>query len=272
MDDEDGQPVGVITGAASGIGLATAHVLARRGYRLVLADIEASRLETAAAGFTSSAEPLRRATDVSDKQAMQDLADATFERFGRADVLFLNAGVAVGGPTLEMSHEDWSWVIGVNLWGAIHGVEAFLPRMASTGSGGHLLFTASFAGLVPNVGLGPYVVSKYGVVGLAEVLHRELRSQHIGVSVLCPMRVATDIESSERNRPVRYGGPESSPRIPGQHDPNSGMRGRIIPVESVAEAVADAIGTDRLYILPHEESRAMIRRRFERIDRAFEDQ
>jgi len=271
MDKEKGRPVAVITGAASGIGLATAHVLDQRGYRLVLADIEASRLKTAAAGLTSSAAPLQRVIDVSDRQAVEGLAAATFDRFGRADVLFLNAGVAVGGPIAEMTHEDWSWVLGVNLWGAIHGVETFLPRMVSTGGGGHLLFTASFAGLVPNVGLGPYVVSKYGVVGLAEVLHRELRSQHIGVSVLCPMRVATDIDSSERNRPAKYGGPESSPRIPGQRDSSSGMAGSIISVESVAIAVADAIGTDRLYILPHEESRAMIRRRFERIDRAFEN-
>lgn len=263
-------PVAVITGAASGIGLATSHILAGRGYRLVLADVEVPQLETAAARLRASTEVVEVVTDVSDKQAVDALAVAAFERFGRTDVVFLNAGVAVGGPITQMTHDDWSWVIGVNLWGPIHGVEAFLPRMVEAGNGGHLLFTASFAGLVPNVGLGPYVVSKYGVVGMAEVLHRELRPAGIGVSVLCPMRVATNVGSSERNRPEALGGPESSPRIPRQDDPDSGRSGRVIPVAAVATAVADAIGTDRLYVLPHEESRPMIRRRFERIDRAFD--
>jgi short-subunit dehydrogenase len=112
-------------------------------------------------------------------------------------------------------------------------------------------------------------VSKYGVVGLAEVLHRELRPHNIGVSVLCPMRVATDIGNSERNRPAVYGGPTASPPVPGQSAENSEMAGRVLPVELVADQVVRVIGTSQLYILPHEESRAMIRRRFERIDRAF---
>jgi NAD(P)-dependent dehydrogenase (short-subunit alcohol dehydrogenase family) len=270
MENSSTSPVAVLTGGASGIGLATARLLADRGYRLVLADIEESRLRSASAGFDAKTEVLEVVTDVSDKDAVDRLADATFDRFGRADVLFLNAGVAVGGPTVEMSHADWSWVVNVNLWGPIHGVEAFLRRMIDQGGGGHLLFTASFAGLAPNVGLGPYVVSKYGVVGLAEVLYRELRPDGIGVSVLCPMRVSTDIDNSERNRPEGLGGPGNSPAIPAQDDPNSGMAGRVLPVEEVARQVVDAIGTDRLYIVPHEESRQMIRRRFERIDRAFD--
>jgi NAD(P)-dependent dehydrogenase (short-subunit alcohol dehydrogenase family) len=270
MENSSTSPVAVITGGASGIGLATARLLADRGYRLVLADIEESRLRSASAGFDSKTEVLEVVTDVSDKDAVDRLADTTFDTFGRADVLFLNAGVAVGGPTVEMSHADWSWIVNVNLWGPIHGVEAFLRRMIDQGGGGHLLFTASFAGLAPNVGLGPYVVSKYGVVGLAEVLYRELRPEGIGVSVLCPMRVSTDIDSSERNRPEGLGGPGNSPKVPAQDDPNSGMAGRVLPVETVAGQVVDAIGTDRLYIVPHEESRQMIRRRFERIDRAFD--
>lgn len=269
MTNASASPVAVITGAASGIGLATARMLADRGYRLVLADVEEPRLVSAGADLGTRTELIEVVTDVSDKDAVDGLAEATFAAFGRTDVLFLNAGVAVGGPVVEMGHGDWSWVLGVNLWGAIHGVEAFLPRMVEQGTGSHVLFTASFAGLAPNVGLGPYVVSKYGVVGLAEVLHRELRSAGIGVSVLCPMRVATNVDSSERNRPDSYGGPSASPTVPEQSDPNSPMAGRILPVETVAAEVVAAIGTDRLYIVPHEESRAMIRRRFERIDRAF---
>jgi NAD(P)-dependent dehydrogenase (short-subunit alcohol dehydrogenase family) len=264
-------PTAVITGAASGIGLATARLLAARGYRLVLADVEAERLRDAAARLGSRVESLEVVVDVSNKREMDQLADITFEQFGRPDVLFLNAGVAVGGPVVDMTHADWSWVLGVNLWGPIHGIEAFLPRMVDAGSGGHVLFTASFAGLVPNVGLGTYVVSKYGVVGLAEVLHRELRSKGIGVSVLCPMLVATDVDSSERNRPAVYGGPHSSPKVPAQSDPTSPLSGRILPVETVALAVIEVIGTSRLYVLPHEESRSLIRRRFDRIDEAFDD-
>ena len=125
----------------------------------------------------ASTDVLGVVTDVADKASVDALADATYSRFGQADVVFGNAGVAVGGPIVEMSHDDWRWIIDVDLWGPVHGVEAFLPRMVEAGNGGHLLFTASFAGLVPNVGLGPYCVAKYGVVALAEVLHRELRPQ-----------------------------------------------------------------------------------------------
>jgi NAD(P)-dependent dehydrogenase (short-subunit alcohol dehydrogenase family) len=166
-----------------------------------------------------------------------------------------------------MTHEDWRWVIDVDLWGVIHGVEAFVPRLVEQGEGGHVLATASFAGLVPNVGLGAYCVAKYGVVALMEVLHRELRANDIGASVLCPMRVRTAIDDSGRNRQADYGGPEA------QHYPkveDGQMAGRVIAVEAVAALVVDGIRRNKLYLLPHEESREMIRRRFARIDRSFE--
>lgn len=261
--------VAVITGGASGIGFETARLLAAAGSRLVLADIEPGALERAETTLGGVTEVLGVVTDVASKESVDELADATYSRFGRADIVFGNAGVAVGGPVVEMSHDDWRWIIDVDLWGPIHGVEAFLPRMVEAGEGGHLLFTASFAGLVPNVGLGPYCVAKYGVVALAEVLHRELRGDGIGVSVLCPMRVSTNIGTSERNRPVELGGAEASPRVADQAEDNRDMAGRVLSVGEVAEHVVDAIGTDRLYIVPHEESRAMVRRRFERIDRAY---
>src|SRR3954451_10440789 len=233
--------VSVITGGASGIGLATAQRLAAAGSRLVLADIEQGALDRATADLGATTEVLGVVTDVSDKASVDALADATYSRFGRADVVFGNAGVAVGGPVVEMSHEDWRWIIDVDLWGPVHGVEAFLPRMVEAGNGGHLLFTASFAGLVPNVGLGPYCVAKYGVVALAEVLHRELRDDNIGVSVLCPMRVGTNIGSSERNRDARYGGAESSPRVPEQGDANNDLAGEVLNVDDVAALVVRAI-------------------------------
>jgi NAD(P)-dependent dehydrogenase (short-subunit alcohol dehydrogenase family) len=261
--------VAVITGGASGIGLATAEALAKEGTKLVLADVEEKALETAAAKLRASgAAAIGVVTDVTSRAAVEALADATWKHFGRADVVFNNAGVAVAGPVTGMTHADWRWVIDVDLWGVIHGVEAFVPRLVEQGEGGHVLATASFAGLVPNLGLGAYCVAKYGVVALMEVLHRELRPHEIGASVLCPMRVRTNIDESGRNRQPGYGGPEA------QHYPkleDGQMAGRVIDVSEVAALVVKGIKRNQLYLLPHAESRAMIRRRFERIDRAFEE-
>ena len=260
--------VAVITGGASGIGFASAEALAREGAKLVLADIEAETLDAAVTKLrTSGADAIGVRTDVTDRKAVEALAEATWKHYGRGDIVFNNAGVAVAGAVASMTHADWRWVIDVDLWGVIHGVEAFVPRLVDQKLGGHVLATASFAGLVPNVGLGAYCVAKYGVVALLEVLHRELRAHEIGASVLCPMRVRTAIDDSGRNRQPDYGGPEA------QHYPKleeGQMAGRVIAVEEVAKLVVDGIRRNRLYLLPHEESRAMIRRRFERIDGAFE--
>ena len=264
--------VAVITGGASGIGFATALRLASRGVRLVLADIEESALDRAATELAATGTAVEGVVcDVGDLKAVQHLADTAFEKMGVVHIVFHNAGVAVGGPIAEMQHSDWEWTMRVNLWGPIHGVEAFTQRMIAQGQGGHMLFTASFAGLVPNVGLGPYCVSKYGVVALAEVLRRELRAHDIGVSVLCPMRVATNIGHSERNRPDELGGPEASPPVLDQGEDNQNLAGQVLDVDDVAAQVVDAVVANRLYILPHEESRTPIRRRFERIDQTFEE-
>jgi NAD(P)-dependent dehydrogenase (short-subunit alcohol dehydrogenase family) len=272
MDDLRGAGV-VITGGASGIGFATAQEMGRRGARLVLADVEAGALDAAVAALaTEGVEASGFVCDVRSLEAVQALADAAFERLGAVHVVFNNAGVAIGGPIAEMTHDDWRWVIDVDLWGPIHGVEAFTQRMIDQGQGGHVLFTASFAGLVPNVGLGPYCVAKYGVVALAEVLMRELRAHGIGVSVLCPMRVATNIGASERNRSDDYGGPDVSPPVPDQSEDNPDLAGRVLDVADVARMVVDAVLANRLYVLPHEESRDAIRRRFARIDRTFDEQ
>ncbi len=265
--------VAVITGGASGIGFATAQAMAKRGAKLVLADIEDAALQNAVRELRSSGAVAEGVVcDVSKLKSVQNLADTAFSKMGAVHIVFNNAGVAVGGPIAEMKHSDWEWTINVDLWGPIHGVEAFLPRMIEQRQGGHLLFTASFAGLVPNEGLGPYCVAKYGVVALAEVLNRELRAHRIGVSVLCPMRVATNIGNSERNRPAELGGPDASPRVQEQGEDNRNMAGRVIEVGTVADMVVEAVLAERLYILPHEESRKSIRRRFERIDRTFEEQ
>lgn len=261
----------VITGGASGIGFATAHILGRRGMNLVLADIEQSALDTAKGELerTGAAVTALRC-DVSRRDDVARLADTAFDTYGGVHVLFNNAGVAVGGPVAEMKHSDWKWVIDVDLWGPIHGTELFLQRMLDAGEEGHLLYTASFAGLAPNLGLGPYCVAKYGVVALAEVLQKELRGTKLGVSVFCPMRIGTNIGASLRNRPGDLGGPEASPPVLDQGEDNAALAGAVLKVEDAAEQVVAAIGTEQLYILSHPESRTPIQRRFARIEKAFD--
>lgn len=267
MDELRGK-VGVITGGASGIGLATAKRLAAEGMHVVLADIEDEPLAAAVDELQAlgvDAEGV--VTDVTSIEAVTALADAAWGRFGHVDFLFNNAGVAVAGPIAEMTHADWKWCIDVDLWGPIHGVEAFLPRMIDQGTGGHITSTASFAGVVPNDDLGVYCVAKYGVVALSEVLSRELRQHRIGVSVLCPMRLATNIDESGRNRQDEYGGPDSQayPEVDEEE-----MAGDMMTAEDAAELVVRGIRENQLYLFTHPESRGFIRRRFERMDRVFE--
>ncbi|MEM1335493.1 MAG: SDR family NAD(P)-dependent oxidoreductase [Actinomycetota bacterium] len=260
--------VGVITGGASGIGLATATALARAGMNLVLADIGEDDLVAAedtvrAAGV--QCETMR--TDVSDIDQVTALADRAYDRFDRVDFLFNNAGVYVSGPIAEMTHADWRWTIDVDLWGPIHGVEAFLPRMIEQGGPSHIANTSSFAGMTANRDLGAYCVAKYGVVALSEVLAKEARDHDIGVSVLCPMRLATAIDSSARHRQDAYGGPLDEPEIDVDEEQ---MAGRTLDADAAADLVVDSIRTRELYLFTHEESRRFIQRRFERIDAAFD--
>jgi NAD(P)-dependent dehydrogenase (short-subunit alcohol dehydrogenase family) len=271
MDGFEGRGA-VITGGASGIGLATATELARRGARVVLADVDKPTLEQAVArlqaeGFAAHAVMC----DVRHLEEMVHLADEAFRLLGRVDIVFSNAGIVVAGPIAQMTHEDWRWVIDIDLWGSIHAAEAFVPRLLEQGTGGHIAFTASFAGLVPNAGLGAYGVAKYGVVGLAETLARELKDNGIGVSVLCPMVVETKLVSnSERIRGADYG-PAATPEVTGGLGPLP-AQDQSLGVDDVARLTADAILANRLYVLPHEAARASIRRRFERIDHTFDDQ
>ncbi len=263
----------VVTGGASGIGFATAQRLAAKGAGVVLADVETDALDYAVARLRGRGHQAHGVPcDVSSAESVADLAERSFSLLGKVHIVFNNAGVALGGPIASMSHDDWRWVIDVDLWGPIHGVEAFLPRLLSQGEGGHVVFTDSLAGLVPNVGLGPYCVAKYGVVALAEVLRREVRGDRIGVSVLCPMRVQTDIGHSERNRQASYGPSASASIVGDQSDANPDLAGRVLPVDGVAKLTVDAIEANRLYVLPHEESRESIRRRFGQIDRTFDEQ
>ena len=271
MDTFEGRGA-VITGGASGIGLATATEFACRGARLVLADVDKPTLEQAVARLqTEGFDAHGVLCDVRHLEQMVHLADESFRLLGQVDVVFSNAGIVVAGPIAQMSHDDWRWVIDIDLWGSIHATEAFVPRLLEQGTGGHIAFTASFAGLVPNAGLGAYGVAKYGVVGLAETLARELKDNGIGVSVLCPMVVETKlISNSERIRSADYG-LASTPDVTGSLGPLPAQDDSL-GVDEVARLTADAILANRLYILPHEAARASVRRRFERIDRTFDEQ
>lgn len=254
--------VAVITGGASGIGLALARALGREGAKVVLADIEEAALRAAVAGLREDGvQAIGQRTDVGDRASVEALANSAWETFGAVHILINNAGVAVVGPTQTMSHEDWLWSMRVNLWGPIHGVEAFVPRMIEQGAGGHLMFTASFAGVVPNRNLGPYNVTKAGVVALAESLRKDLAGTGIGVSVLCPMRVNTNIDHSYRNRPAELGSKISTY----SDEERANLVGRPLEADQVADLVLAAIRRDQLYIHSHKEAEPLVRRRAEKL-------
>ncbi len=260
--------VAVITGAAGGIGSALARAFAERGARLVLADLDESGLETVAKELEAKgAEALTVRTDVSQRESVEALAEASWRRFGGVHLVCNNAGVATAGELATAAHEDWVFTMSVNFWGVVHGVESFVPRLIEQGNGGHIMNTASMAGLTGMQWLGVYSASKFAVVGLTEALRRELAPKGIGVSVLCPMMVDTNMTgNSLRARPGDSRGENETP-APGAES----FVGNIISPEEVAVRAVRGIGRNDLYILTHLEQREILRRRAARLDSIFGD-
>ena len=262
--------VAVVTGAASGIGLAMSRTFVEEGMSVVLADIEADALDQVAATFPEgTVHPFR--CDVSDAEQVEALRDAALERFGAVHVVCNNAGVAGGGITWEQKAEDWDWVLGVNLRGVINGITTFTPLLIEQGEG-HIVNTASMAGLTSPPFMAVYNVAKHGVVALTESLHGDLAvvgAAGVGTSVLCPGWVRTRIHEAARNRPDTDGGPTDVG--PGAVDAPvfTQVVGQLIAggldPDDVAAMVVDAIRTRRFYVLTHPDWTPMIADRMDRI-------
>jgi NAD(P)-dependent dehydrogenase (short-subunit alcohol dehydrogenase family) len=266
--------VAVVTGAASGIGQAMAVRFAAEGMKVVLADVEEGALARAEAELKAGgATVLAVRTDVSRAGDVEALARRTIDAFGAVHVLCNNAGVSpVMGASWELTEADWQWVLGVNLWGVLHGIRAFVPIMLKQDSEGHVVNTASLAGLV---GGGPwwstYGVAKHGVVNLSESLHRELAAvgSRVKVSVLCPAWVKTQLMDAARNRPALLRNEPGAGAPPPQaalmeQAVRQFVGGGTDPSE-IADMVVDAIRNEKFYILPHPEWKEQIRTRMEDI-------
>ena len=256
--------VAVITGAGSGIGRELALACARQGAKVALADIDAAGL--AETGRHVTTDSLQVRCDVSKADDLERLADLTYGKFGAAHLLVNNAGVAVCGPAWAATLEDWKWVLDINLMGVVHGIRAFVPRMLSQGQEGHVVNTASVAGLLSLPGSAVYCVSKHAVVTLSECLLHDLRvaGSRIGVSVLCPAFVNTGIAQSQRNRPAELA--QTNPlAAPYEEAMRRAVAAGKITAADVAALTLEAVKNDRFYVLPHQKIKNAIETRMQDI-------
>ncbi|MEN9418736.1 MAG: hypothetical protein RI988_2356 [Pseudomonadota bacterium] len=266
--------VAVITGAASGFGLEASRIAAREGMRVVMADVQADALERAAGDVREGgAEVLAFRLDVSRAAEVEALASATLERFGTPTFVFNNAGVGAGGLIWEHSLKDWEWVVGVNLMGVAHGVRVFTPLMLEAAAAdpqwrGHIVNTASMAGLLNPPNMGVYNVTKHAVVSLSETLYQDLDlvTTQVRAHVLCPYFVPTGISSSHRNRPAdlreAHARPTRSQLIAQAMSDKAVSSGRVTAAE-VAQLVFDAMAADRFYVYSHPQALGSVRTRLE---------
>jgi NAD(P)-dependent dehydrogenase (short-subunit alcohol dehydrogenase family) len=264
--------IAVITGAASGFGLECSRIAARRGMHVVMADVQADALAAAQQEIEAlGAQVLPFQLDVSKAEQVQALADATLKRFGVPNFVFNNAGVGAGGLIWEHSQKDWEWVIGVNLMGVAHGVRVFTPLMlqaAKTNPAyrGHVVNTASMAGLLNAPNMGVYNVSKHAVVSMSETLYQDLAlvTEQVHAHVLCPFFVPTGIHKSERNRPsnLAAAAPTQSQLIAQAMSDKAVTAGKVSAAQ-VAQFVFDAMDNNRFYIYSHPKSLASLQTRLE---------
>ncbi|NDH51361.1 MAG: SDR family oxidoreductase [Betaproteobacteria bacterium] len=276
MDDKFKGRTAVLTGAGSGFGLECARIGARLGMRLVLADVQADALASAEQELLGAgADVMAFRVDVSRADEMDALARAVQQRFGAPHLVFNNAGVASGGLIWETSARDWEWVLGVNLMGVAHGVRVFTPMMleaarADPGYRGHIVNTASMAGLLNPPNMGVYNVSKHAVVSLSETLYQDLAlvTEQISASVLCPFFVPTGINQSQRNRPPGLqdadAGPTRSQRI-GQAMSDKAVGSGKVSAAEVAQQVFDGVAQRRFYIYSHPQAIRSVQTRMEDI-------
>jgi len=249
--------VAVVTGAASGIGKAMCERFAREGMKVVLADVENDALREAGRDIEKlGAEVLTVRTDVSQADDLSALAEATIERFGKVHVVCNNAGVFAGGRTWDAIGTDWEWVLGVNVYGVLHGVRAFVPIMLEQNEPAHVVNTCSMAGLINMPLSGAYNVSKHAALSITETLFHELAGLDtpVGVSALCPELIRTGIGRSERNRPahLKRGGEEGTPE---QEMVEAAIKASIdtgIPPSAMADRVFEGIKTNTFYLLAEE--------------------
>jgi len=263
MDDLAGK-VAFVTGGASGIGLGLAQRFARDGTKVVLADIEVGALEAAEESLRADgAEVIGVRCDVSDPESVKAAGAKASEAFGKIHILCNNAGVAPSGEVDATTPEDWKWCLGVNLMGVVHGCQSIVPLIKQHGEGGHVVNTASVAGLIALPTLGIYTATKYAVVGISETLCGELAPFNIGVSVLCPSFVKTQLHSSHRNRPAEYGAGEQDAFM-------TQMLATATEPSVIADRVVRGIKRGDLYILPHPELKAGFQARADAILAAFD--
>jgi NAD(P)-dependent dehydrogenase (short-subunit alcohol dehydrogenase family) len=248
----------VVTGAASGLGLAMSSRFAQAGMKVVLADIEADRLDAAVGELrTAGHDAIGVVTDVADADAVDRLAAAAFDAHGAVHVLCNNAGVVKRARVWELTLDDWRWVLGVDFWSVVYGVRAFVPRMLEQPEGGHIVNTSSMAGLLPIPNLSAYAAAKSAVLALSLSLQTEFDQleSSLGVSVLCPGFIATGITNSGRNRPATLADEAPPPNIPRT---TAGTVATLTAAD-VAEQVVEAIVSNRFWILTHEAYQAVIR-------------
>ncbi len=264
--------VAAITGAGSGIGAALALACGDAGMDVALADVEIEKAEAVAEDLRARGRrALAARVDVRRADEVESFAESTFAALGGCHLLCNNAGVLVLGLTHQRSLEDFAWVLSVNLWGAIHGVRAFVPRMIQQAQGGHVVNTASIAGLVPAPANGAYTASKYAIVGLSECLRLDLAPHGIGVSVLCPGPVKTGILRSERNRPAELGASKLSREdVSAVMSASDAANTTFIEPERAARAVLEAVRRDEPYVITHPGSKGLVEARFRRILDAYD--